>query len=249
MRWWRNLRNLPPPLVHNYSMAQFKEFMCQETWQFSPAYAKKNVCLKNEEELIALSKIQGVMVVFLHLGSWILAGGALKHQRGLPYTVIASTRNLDYCTPEEKTFWLGAHARTRVFYQEPVFYSHDPVRLTLNWLKKPGNILGVALDVREANRPLKEALFQFMDRQIHLQTGPAKLAKLANAAVIPSVTWYDLERRQHVLQFMPALTRLEDPAAVTQAALGAIEPFIRLYPNQQFYEIAKILAQPHQPIT
>jgi lauroyl/myristoyl acyltransferase len=229
-------------------MAQFKEFMCQETWQFSPAYVKKNVLLKNDEELISLSKTQGVMVVFLHQGSWILAGGAIKHQRGLRYTVIASTRNLDYCTPEEKLFWLGVHERTKVFYQEPVFYSHDSVRLSLNWLKNPGNILGVALDVREANRTHKEEHFQFMDRKIYLQTGPAKLAKLANAAVIPSVTWYDLAQRQHVFQFLPAITRLEDPAAVTQAALTAIEPFIKRYPNQQFYDIAKILAQQHQPI-
>jgi lauroyl/myristoyl acyltransferase len=242
---WKRWFVVPPALPTPYGISDFVNFFREETWSFSPAYARKNLELRGVEELMSLQKTQAVVICFLHHGSFMLMGGGFRHQLGLPYSAVVSTRNIDPESEEER-FWVGVHQRLQSLYESPLFYTHEPVTGILKWLKIPGNLFGIVLDVRERHIPHKEERFSFMGRQIFMQTGPARLARLARVPMVPCVTWYEVASRKHIVQMLPAITTiLDDPIDVTQRALALIEPYIMKYPEQQFYDIASALEIPH----
>jgi lauroyl/myristoyl acyltransferase len=243
-RRWQRWRLVPPSLPNPYTISDFVDFFREETWHFSPAYARKNLELRGVDELLALQKTQAIVICFLHHGSFMLMGGGFRHQLNLPYSAVVSTRNIDPGSEEER-FWGGVHQRLQSLYASPLFYTHEPVNGILKWLKSPGNLFGIVLDVRERHIPHKEERFSFMGRQIFMQTGPARLARLAGVPVVPCVTWYEVASRKHIVQMLPAITALDDPINVTQRALDLIEPYIMKYPEQQFYDIASALEIPH----
>src|SRR3989304_8404905 len=83
----------PPHLPENYTLNDYVRFMREETFQYSVRYARRLVVIHGREHLLEAARNGGAMVAFLHYGRWILAGGALAHRPGLPYTVVASRRN------------------------------------------------------------------------------------------------------------------------------------------------------------
>jgi lauroyl/myristoyl acyltransferase len=115
----------------------------------------------------------------------------------------------------------------------------------VRWLKSPHHVLTVALDVREpaANKP--EQAFQFMGQTIYLQTGPARLAQMTGARMVPAAIEYNPQTQCHSLSLYPALNPPEWTAQeLTQKALDDIGPHIARSPQQQFYDLLGALQMP-----
>jgi lauroyl/myristoyl acyltransferase len=212
--------------------------MREETYSFCPSYVRRRIVIHQQEELLSLTKNSAAMLVMLHYGSWILAGGAIARQTGLRYTVIASRRNLDTLNDTDRHFWDGVHRRGAELYGNELFYTDESPMRVLRWLKVTGNVLGVVLDVRETDRPQKEFALRLLGRQITMQTGPARLAEIARVPMIPMVIQYHPDERRHHLNLLPAIFPHGNPGAATQQALDLIEPFVAAMPEQQFYDIA-----------
>jgi len=242
-RYLRRALVLPPPLAVPYSIADFGRFMREETYSFSPRYARRRIVIHQREELLSRASDSAVMVVMLHYGSWILAGGAITHQTGLRYTVIASRRNLEPLQEDERSFWLGVHQRGTHLYCNSLFYTDESPMRAMRWLRTPGNVLGVVLDVREMDRPQKESPFRMLGQQISMQTGPARLAEIAKVPMIPVVMQYHPQERRHHLHVLPAIFPRGDPNAATQQALGSMEEYVAAMPAQQFYDIVGAFSQ------
>jgi hypothetical protein len=237
----------PPPLQSNFDLAAYREFMCQETHLYTADYIKQRVQIHGAQHFETALQKGSVIVVFVHHGSWLLMNGALHHQcGGAPITSIASRRNLEFCTPEEKAFWLGVHQRSAASCNAPVIFYTDQTPIgPVRWLKSPHHVLTVALDVREpaANKP--EQAFQFMGQTIYLQTGPARLAQMTGAQMVPAAIEYNPETQRHTLSLYPALNPAEWTAPeLTQKALEVIGPHIAQSPQQQFYDLLGALQVP-----
>ncbi|OFW18618.1 MAG: hypothetical protein A3H27_11390 [Acidobacteria bacterium RIFCSPLOWO2_02_FULL_59_13] len=227
----------PPELRDNYTMADYVRFMREETFHYSVRYARRLVVIHGGEHLLEAARNGAVMVAFLHYGSWILAGGAIAHRLGLPYTVIASRRNLEIEPPEEKRFWEGVHLRGSRLYGHPLFYTDQSPRQPVKWLKKNRHVLGVVLDVREHGQQREEPAFEFLGHTIYMQTGPARLARIAGVPIVPTCIQYRPQERRHNLFFDAPVLPDADPCRTTQQLLRVLEKHVALAPQQQFYDI------------
>jgi hypothetical protein len=239
----------PPPLAMPFDLAAYRQFMCDETFLYRASYIQKCVDIEGAAHYTqALSK-GSVIVVFVHHGSWLLMNGALHHLcGGAPITSIASRRNLEFCTPEEKDFWLGVHKRSAESCNAPViFYTDQSPIGPVRWLKQANHVLTVALDVREPAADKPEHSFQFMGQTIYLQTGPAKLAQLTGAQVVPAAIEYNGQTQRHLLTVYPAIDPSTcTPEALTQSALDCIGPHVMRTPEQQFYDLLGALQTPQK---
>ncbi len=233
----RRLRPEPPGLAQNYDMGDYGRFMREETFLYSARYARSRVVLHGQEHLVESARDSGVMVAFLHYGSFFLTGGAIVHQLGLPYTAIASRRNLAVMSPEESRFWEGVHRRGQQLYGHPLFFTDQSPRLSLNWLKEPGNVLGVVLDVREHDQQYREDPYRFLGHTLFMQSGPARLAAIARVPIVPATIRYCPGERRHHLHFDAPVKSEGDPVAVTQRLLEVLGDRLGEAPAQQFYDI------------
>lgn len=105
-------------------------------------------------------------------------------------------------------------------------------------------------DVREpaANKP--EQAFEFIGQTIYLQTGPARLAQMTDALVVPAAIEYNPLTQMHTLSLYEALSATDaTPHEVTQQALNKIGPHIERAPQQQFYDLLGALQVPQSPAT
>ena len=242
---------LPPPLEPNFDLAAYRQFMCDETFLYRASYIQKRVDIEGAAHYAqALSK-GSVIVVFVHHGSWLLMNGALHHLcGGAPITSIASRRNLEFCSAEEKEFWLGVHKRSAESCNAPViFYTDQNPIASVRWLKEPHHVLTVALDVREPAADKPESQFVFMGQNIYLQTGPAKLAQMTGASVVPAAIEYDPQSQMHTLNLYPAIDAQQHSLeAITQQALDWIGPHVQRAPQQQFYDLLGALQTPQKTI-
>jgi hypothetical protein len=192
-----------------------------------------------------------VVVVFVHHGSWLLMNGALHHLcGGAPITSIASRRNLEFCSAEEKEFWLGVHKRSAESCNAPIiFYTDQSPIGPVRWLKESHQVLTVALDVREPTADKLEHEFQFMGQSVYLQTGPAKLAQLTGSQVVPAAIEYNAETQRHQIYLYPAIDPSGcTPEELTQAALNQIAPHVMQSPEQQFYDLLGALQTPQRQV-
>jgi hypothetical protein len=242
---------MPPPLSHDFDLAAYREFMCTETHCYREDYIRDRVKILGKEHYEAALKKGSVIVVFVHHGSWLLMNGALHHLcGGAPITSIASRRNLEFCTPEEKDFWLGVHKRSAESCNAPViFYTDQNPIGSVRWLKKPQHVLTVALDVREPAADKPESEFQFMGQRVYLQTGPAKLAQMTAASIVPAAIEYNPQKQMHFLTLYPAIdSQTHTLEHITQQALDCIGPHVQKAPQQQFYDLLGALQTPQKTI-
>jgi hypothetical protein len=239
----------PPPLAIPFDLAAYRQFMCDETFLYRASYIQKRVDIEGAAHYKAALSKGSVIVVFVHHGSWLLMNGALHHLcGGAPITSIASRRNLEFCTPAEKDFWLGVHQRSAESCNAPViFYTDQSPIGPVRWLKQAHQVLTVALDVREPAADKPEQSFQFMGQTVYLQTGPAKLAQLTGAQVVPAAIEYKAETQRHLLTLYLAIDPNScTPEALTQTALDAIGPHVMRTPEQQFYDLLGALQTPQK---
>jgi lauroyl/myristoyl acyltransferase len=245
--WLDQFISQPPELHEHYSAADFSEFMRKETYLFSPRYAKKYVIIHGQDRLLQAVAHSGVILTPVHYGSFFLSGGAVVQQLKLPYTAIVTGRNI-MPTEEQKLFWNGVHLRSSKLYQQPLLYTGTASpQSILKYLSKRGNLLGVMLDVREQGQKPKEYVFNFFGNQIYLNTGPARLAFLANVPIIPMTIQFDSLARRHHLYFSEPVLPCKDHFQVTQQVLSAIECSIAEQPEQWFFDMPNIFSFPHDP--
>ena len=248
---WPSAPHLPPPLALDFDLVAFRDFMCAETHLYREDYIRSRIKLKGQEHYEAALQKGSVVVVFVHHGSWLLMNGALHHLcGGAPITSIASRRNLEFCSPEEKEFWLGVHKRSAESCNAPViFYTDQNPIASVRWLKEPHQVLTVALDVREPAADKPESQFEFMGQNIYLQTGPAKLAQMTGASVVPAAIEYDPQNQVHTLNLYPSIDAQQHSLeAITQQALDCISPHVQRAPKQQFYDLLGALQTPQKTI-
>ena len=241
----------PPDLAVPFDLAAYRQFMCEETHLYRESYIRKHVSIEGSHHYQAALSKGSVVVVFVHHGSWLLMNGALHHLcGGAPITSIASRRNLEFCSAEEKEFWLGVHQRSAESCNAPIiFYTDQSPIGPVRWLKEPHQVLTVALDVREPTADKPEHEFQFMGQSVYLQTGPAKLAQLTGAQVVPAAIEYNPETQQHQLYLYPAIDPSGcTPEELTQAALNQIGPHVMQAPEQQFYDLLGALQTPQRQV-
>jgi hypothetical protein len=171
--------------------------------------------------------------------------GVIHHQlNSTPVTSIASRRNLELCSVEEKQFWLGVHKRSAQSCNAPIiFYTDESPRGALRWLQQRGHTLTVSLDVREPGYPKTEYPFEFMGETIYMQTGAAKLALKSGARLLPAAIEYDPTQCIHRMVIYPPVA-LGDHHQMTQAALKCLEPHLLSSPQQAFYELVPTLKTP-----
>jgi lauroyl/myristoyl acyltransferase len=228
---------VPPALTVPYDMRAFGQFMREETGLYSPAYARQRVRVQGRAHLRRAARQGGVVLAMLHHGSWILAGGAVAHQLRMPYTVVASRRSLDHEPDAVRNFWLGVHQRGAALYGQPLLYTDEPAFAAVRWLQKAGHVLGVVLDVREGAKQTPEHPFAFCGQQVFLQTGPARLARVSGATVVPAVMVYDPAAAAHQLHLLPPVARGLSDVDTTQAALAAMSALFAASQQQAFYDI------------
>ena len=245
------LAPLPPPLALDFDLPAYRDFMCAETHLYREDYIRSRITPIGQEHYEAALQKGSVVVVFVHHGSWLLMNGALHHLcGGAPITSIASRRNLEFCTPEEKEFWLGVHKRSAESCNAPViFYTDQNPIASVRWLKEPQHVLTVALDAREPSADKPESQFEFMGQNIYLQTGPAKLAQMTGASVVPAAIEYNSQSQMHTLSLHPAIDAQQHSLeAITQQALDCIGPHVQRAPQQQFYDLLGALQVPQKTV-
>lgn len=235
---------VPPPLPDTYTLTDYVRFMCEETFRYSVRYARRLVVIHGREHLLDAVRNSGVMVAFLHYGSWILAGGAIAHRLGLPYTVIASRRILEVTTPEEKRFWESAYQRIGRLYGHPIFFTDQSPRPPIKWLRRRSHVLGVVLDVREHGQRHEEQPFQFLGHTIFMQSGPTRLARIAGVPIVPASIQYQPQQRCHHLYFDAPVLPEGNPQHVTQHLLRVLEKHVARVPQQQFHDIVAEFRRP-----
>lgn len=241
----RNIRLAPPELPLEYTQADFARFMREETFCYSKRYARKFVVIHGGEHLTAATQQGGAILACLHYGSFFLSGGAIAHQLKLPYTAVVTSRNFQVLSEQEAAFWRGVHHRAEKLYGRRLFSTGESSRTLLKWLKPTGRLLGVVLDVREYGQKLKEHPFVFLGHPIFMQSGPARLACLANVPMVPMTIQYNRAEQRHHLYFDAPIPPRDDPVGMTQQALAALEKHVAAAPQQQFQDIVTGFAAPH----
>ena len=249
--WWARFNNSPPFLNQEYSRTDYTNFMKQEIFRLSPAYARGRVRIKGRKKLLSAIEQSNVIIGLLHLGSWILIGGVVRHVFGLPYTVIASRRNFAVMSDEDRSYWAKAHESIQSYYGEDFIFTDQSVFRTMSWFKRRPAVLGVAFDVREFDQALKESEIEFAGCRLWVQTGPARLAGLAKVLVVPASIHFKPESRMHELEFFDAIDpcRMESEQALIQAVFSALAPVYSANKLQGFFDLNENFSKPHEPVS
>lgn len=246
--WLNKLLASPPYLPESYNASDYARFMREETFLYSPQYAKRAVVIHNGQMLGEITKHRGAILAPLHYGSFFLSSGAIVHQLKLPCTPIVTSRNLTVLPAEEEAFWRGVHQRSAKLYRQELFHAGiTPPREIVRYLAVPHNLLLAMLDVREAGGTAKEFPFSFLQRQIYLQTGPARLACLAGVPLVPMCIQYNQEERLHHLHFGSPVWPVTPPIEMTQQALTQLEPYVVGRPQQFFHDLINVFSLPSAP--
>lgn len=236
--WLKKLLVIPPNLPSKYTMPDFFRFMCEETFLYTPRYARQRVVIHNGHILSEITKERGAVLAPLHYGSFFLSGGAIFHQLNLRCNAIVTHNNLLVLPVDEASMWIGMHQRTQKLHQQPLFHAGlTPRQDIVQYLTKPRNLLWAMMDVREAGRERPEFPFVFKSRQIYLQTGAARLACIAGVPFVPMNIKYNRSERRHHLYIGDPIAPINSPDEMTQQALTQIEKYIFDQPEQFFHDM------------
>jgi hypothetical protein len=237
----------PPPLAADHDRASYAAFMKEEMQLYSGAYAKKRVKVAGKHCILDASRHASIVLGLLHHGSWILIGGVLRHVLHLPYTVIASRRNFDVMPDDESAFWREKHKFIAGYYRAPLLYSDQSPREALAWLRKPGQVLGVAFDVREHEKSHRECQVEFAGHRLWAQISPARIARISRSLIVPASIHYSVESRQHELTFHDAIDprQFGSDSDVVQKVYSTLESNYMQYPQQGFNDIVAMFGAPH----
>ena len=210
--------------------------MRDEFDNYSPTYAKENVKIIGGSKLV---QDQGGVLLFLHFGSFFLSGLSLIHKMGLSYTVIASRRNFKVMVTQERKFWEVAHAKMNNLYSRKMFLTDESnINEMICYLKK-GGFIGAALDVAEIDQKHKFHPFKFLYNQIYLQTGPARLARIANVPIYGMSIAYDQNHKVHTLKISGPHDQNKVEESI-QKLLSEMEQVVSQRMNQLFHDVFRL---------
>jgi hypothetical protein len=210
--------------------------MRDEFNNYSPTYAKENVKIIGGSKLV---QDQGGVLLFLHFGSFFLSGLSLIHKMGLSYTVIASRRNFKVMVTQERKFWEVAHAKMNNLYSRKMFLTDESnINEMICYLKK-GGFIGAALDVAEIDQKHKFHPFEFLYNQIYLQTGPARLARIANVPIYGMSIAYDQNHKVHTLKISGPHDQNKVEESI-QKLLSEMEQVVSQRINQLFHDVFRL---------
>jgi predicted O-methyltransferase YrrM len=203
---------------------------------YSPTYAKENVKIIGGSKLV---QDQGGVLLFLHFGSFFLSGLSLIHKIGLSYTAIASRRNFKVMATQERNLWEDVHTKMNNLYSRKLFLTDESnFDEILEYLRK-GGFVGAALDVAEIDQKHKFHPFQFLYNQIFLQTGPARLARIANVPIYGMSISYDQNHKLHTLRISGPHDQNKIEESI-QKLLSEMEEVISQRMNQMFHDVFRL---------
>jgi len=180
----------------------------------------------HENYLAAKARGKGVLIVTGHMGAWELS--SFYHSLvGYPMGMVIrrlDNRRLD-------SFVNGI----RCMHGNQVLHKDDFARGLLTAMRT-GQTVGILMDTNMT--PPQGVFVEFFGRQACTASGLARVALKTGAAVLPGFMLWEPAEQKYVLHFGPEL-QLErtgnaeaDIVAATQRCTGAIEAWIRRYPDQ-----------------
>ena len=213
--------------------------MRDEFDSYTPTYAKENVKIMGKSKL---DQNQGGVLLFLHFGSFFLSGLSLIHQLGLRYTALASTRNFKAMQNDEKNFWENVHRKMNLLYSHGMFLTNKSNSREMISFLKSGGFIGAALDVAEIGQKHKLQAFGFLHNQIYLQTGPARLARIANVPIYGMSIAYDQNPKVHTLRISGPHIQSKVEESI-QKLLSEMEQVVSQQMNQLFHDVFKLFSK------
>ena len=219
---------------------QFKSNLRNELLGLSKSQAREKIIIhgwnqKNEKD-------QGGVFLFLHFGNFFLSGVGLGTLLGLEYTAIASTLNFKHMDQNEEDFWRKVHKLANKTYSRDMFLSHEPNSKEIISFLNKGNFLGAALDVTESGQKHKLHPYQFLNNEIMLQTGPARLARMAKVPLYGMIIVYDEDQDKHQLHLTGPYSSKEIENS-TQQILRFMEPFVEKNTDQLFHDLFHLFSR------
>ena len=219
----------------------FIKLLKKELPQLSLEYANQNVVL-NSKNFACNDFHKGGVFLFLHFGNFFLSGAALVDKLKLNYTAIASTKNFINMPEDEVIFWKQIHNLANRTYSRDMFLSHEKNgKEMVNFLRE-GNFLGAAIDVAEVGSRHRFAPFQLLNNTIYLQSGPARLAKLAKVPIYGMSIVYDDIKKLHQLRITGPHDS-QNPESAIQQILKEMEGQIRNNMGQLFHDIFSLFSK------
>jgi predicted O-methyltransferase YrrM len=106
------------------------------------------------------------------------------------------------------------------------------------YLKK-GGFIGAALDVAEIDQKHKLHPFEFLYNQIYLQTGPARLARIANVPIYGMSIAYDQNDKVHTLKISGPHDQNKVEESI-QKLLSKMEEVVSQRMNQLFHDVFRL---------
>ena len=163
---------------------------------------------------------RGVLVATAHLGNWELSAFAHALMTEPMNVMVRALDNplIDRLV-EERRCLSGNH----------LIYKKDASRAVLTALRN-NEAVGILID---QNTSASQGVFiNFFGKLACAGTAFAKLARHANAPVIPGFALWDQKHQRYVLRFYPRVEMTGDPFSDTQRIHSTFEQIIREYPDQ-----------------
>jgi KDO2-lipid IV(A) lauroyltransferase len=179
-----------------------------------------------EHYLAAQARGKGVLVVTGHLGAWELSG---FHHSLMGYPMGVVIRRLDNRRLDD--FVNGI----RCLHGNQMIHKDDFGRGLLLAMRA-GQTVAILMDTNMT--PPQGSFVKFFGMDACTATGLAHVARKTGAAVLPAFMLWEPAERKYVLHFGPEIEipHTANPAAdilvATQLCTGAIESWIRRYPDQ-----------------
>ncbi len=179
-----------------------------------------------EYYLAARDRGRGVFVVTGHLGAWELS--SFYHSlMGYPMSMVI--RRLDNARLDRYV------NRIRCLHGNRVLHKDDIARGLLQAMRA-GDTVGILMDTNMT--PPQGVFVDYFGHPACTASGLARVAAKTNAAVLPGFMVWEQAEKKYVLRFGPELQLQQsgdteaDVLQNTQLCTGAIEDWVRRYPDQ-----------------
>jgi len=213
---------------------KFKKYLREELLNLSKPDTSKQVII--DEKNPKGWKENGGVLLFIHFGNFFLSGVALKSILNINYTAIASTENFQHMSRTEANFWRKVHRTANKSYSREMFLTNKSESKEIVSYLQNGNFVGAAIDVAEQGRKHKFHPFKFLHNEIMLQTGPARLARIANVPLYGMIIVYDSKAQKHRLRITGPYSN-ENIENSTQLILRDMEPIVKNNIDQLFHDV------------
>jgi lauroyl/myristoyl acyltransferase len=219
---------------------KFQKYLREELVNLSKPDTSKQVII--DEKNPKGWKENGGVLLFIHFGNFFLSGVALKSILNINYTAIASTENFQHMSRTEANFWRKVHKAANKSYSRKMFLTNKSKSKEIVSYLQNGNFVGAAIDVAEQGRKHKFHPFKFLHNEIMLQTGPARLARIAKVPIYGMIIVYDEDQDKHQLHLTGPYSS-EEIENSTQQILRFMEPFVEKNTDQLFHDLFHLFSR------